>query len=78
MVNSATASTSKYLVAKVVLCIIKVLKCRSVYMKIYAHLLLLLKLGQSLLSGFLLALALLQESFGDEDLVMGRDASVSG
>jgi len=41
-------------------------------------LLLLLKLGGSLLSCLLLTLTLLQESLGDEDLIMGRDRSVSG
>jgi len=41
-------------------------------------LLLLLKLGRALLSRLLLALALLQESLGDENLVGSWDASVSG
>jgi len=41
-------------------------------------LLLLLKLGRALLSSLLLALALLQESLGDENLVGSWDASVSG
>ena len=36
-----------------------------------------IKLGGSLLSRLLLALTLLQESLGDENLVRGRDASVS-
>ncbi len=38
-------------------------------------LLLLLKLGGALLSGLLLALTLLQEGLGDQDLVDGSDAS---
>jgi len=41
-------------------------------------LLLLLKFSRALLSRLLLALTLLQESFGDEDLVGSGDASVSG
>lgn len=40
-------------------------------MKILTNLLLLLKLGGALLSGLLLALALLQESLWDENLLVG-------
>jgi len=39
-------------------------------------LLLLLKLGRTLLSCLLLGLALLQESFGDEDIIVGWDRAV--
>ena len=48
------------------------------YKEISTNLLLLLKLSGLLLSGLLLGLALLQESLGDKDLVVGRDASVHG
>jgi hypothetical protein len=48
------------------------------YYKILTNLLLLLELGRALLSRLLLALALLQESFGDEDLVGSWNASVLG
>lgn len=40
------------------------------------NLFLLLELSGSLLSGLLLALALLQESFGDENLILGGDAPI--
>jgi len=40
------------------------------------NLLLLLELGRSLLSGLLLALAFLEKSLGDEDLILGGDAPV--
>lgn len=43
--------------------------------RVMTNLLLLLKLGGSLLAGLLLALALLQESLWDENLVLGRDGS---
>jgi hypothetical protein len=45
-------------------------------MRISTDLLLLLELGGSLLSGLLLALALLQESLGDENIILGGDAPV--
>lgn len=44
-------------------------------MKFSTDLLLLLELGGSLLAGLLLGLALLEESLGDQDLVLGGDAS---
>lgn len=40
------------------------------------HLLALLKLGGLLSASLLLALALLEEGLGDEDLVLGRDGTV--
>ena len=43
--------------------------------EIATDLFLLLKLGSTLLTGLLLGLALLQESFGDKDLVGGWDGS---
>jgi hypothetical protein len=42
------------------------------------NLLLLLKLRGTVLSGLLLALALLEEGLGDENLLVGWDASGSG
>ena len=45
-------------------------------MEISTNLLLLLELGGSLLSGLLLALALLQESLGNENIILGWNAPV--
>jgi hypothetical protein len=61
-----------------VLCIIKALSDITLCgIKISTNLLLLLELGRLLLSRLLLALALLQESLRDEDLVHGWDGAVS-
>jgi len=48
----------------------------SVDVEICTNLLLLLELGRSLLSGLLLALALLEESLRDENVVLGGNAPV--
>lgn len=60
-----------------VLCIIKSVDITLLETKKSTDLLLLLELSGLLLSRLLLALALLQESLRDEDLVHGWDGSVS-
>jgi hypothetical protein len=74
MVNNTTASTC--LVARWVCIIIVVVRLLSAVWKMVTYSLLLLSIGSPGLTGLLLGLALLQESLGNENIILGGDFAV--